>query len=270
MRFSFVLFLFLCPLFLFSQVDELVKKDPSGYEIGISTPSLIDKLMVTVPGIGGDPRLLIEKQSVKSYMMPVRKISGRASEMSYALASCLEFYSNLNKNYKDNLSPDFISLSLTQGGKSLNAREVFLFLIDQGTVSAAIVPFDSRTIPNAVYATPKYKINNYLHIFRSVSKGRQKVYETKKALMRGNPVIIELQASDQLKQQIRTTIWTPGKEATQSFPLVVVGYDSAQEAFEVRSTWGSSWGNDGYMWIRYQDFEEYALNGYVMVPSSAY
>lgn len=270
MRYCSVLFLLLSPFFLIAQVDELVKKDPSGYEAGISAPQLIDQLMMTVPGIGGDPRAMIERQSVKPYMMPVRQISGRASEVSYALASCLEFYTNLNKNYKDNLSPDFISLSLMQDGKTLNAKEVFLFLIEQGTVSAAIVPFDSRTIPNAVYATPKYKINNYLHIFHSVSKGRQKVYETKKALMRGNPVVIELQASNQLKEQLRTTEWTPNKEKDKSFPLVVVGYDSSLEAFEVRSSWGSSWGNDGYMWIRYQHFEQFAQNGYVMVPYSAY
>jgi len=260
------------PLCLSAQIDyNITKKDPANLELGVESPDLFDQLMLTIPGIGGDPRDMIEEQSIKPYMMPVRKIGGRASELSYAMASCLEYYTNLNKNYKDNLSPDYISLSLENQGKTVNAEEVFRFLVGNGTVSAAIVPFDSRTIPNAVYATPKYKITNYLHIFRPVTKGRQKVYEAKKALMRGNPVIIQLQADADFKQQIRTMAWEPSRNGNDDlYPIVVVGYDGAREAFEIRSSWGSSWGNDGYLWISYKDFEQHAQHGYVMVPHTTY
>jgi hypothetical protein len=264
-------FLLLFSVETIAQVDvKTMKKDAASMDLGIESPDLFDQLMFSVPGLGKDPRDMIEAQSIKPYMMPVRKIEGRASELSYAMASCLEFYTNLNNNYKDNLSPDYISLSLENEGKSVNPVEAFRFLVANGTVSAAIVPYDSRTIPNAVYATPKYKVMNYLHIFRPVTKGRQKVYEVKKALMRGNPVIIELEAGAGFKQLIRTAVWEPEKDNSHSYPVVVVGYDGSREAFEVRSSWGSSWGRDGYMWITYKDFEQYAQHGYVMIPFSSY
>jgi hypothetical protein len=259
------------PLAAVAQIDhELTPKNPALMKLGIDNVEWFDELMLDIPGIGGDPRAMIEQQSVKSYMMPVRKIRGRASELSYAVASCLEYYTNLNKNYKENLSPDYISLSLESAGQANNSGGAFKFLVENGTVSAAIVPFDSRTIPNAVYATPKIKIDNYLHLFRPETRGRQKVYETRKALMRGNPVVIELMAGQDFKQQLRTLKWKPAKDTDMVYPLVVVGYDGAKEAFELRSSWGSSWGNDGYLWIDYQDFEQYAKNGYVMIPHSIY
>ena len=68
--------------------------------------------MPTIEGVGGSARELLQQQSVKAYMMPVRKVGARGTELSYMLASCLEYYVNLDKNYKLNLSPDYITLSI--------------------------------------------------------------------------------------------------------------------------------------------------------------
>ena len=257
------------PFFASAQDDKMQSKAQESY-FGTSDLELIDRLMYTVPGIGRDPRDILERQSIKPYMMPVRKIEPRGSELSYILASSLEYYVNLNQNYKDNLSPDFLSLNLEGRGKRVTPQEGFQFLAEQGTVSASIMPFGSAVIPNAVYATTKYQINNYLHIVRDVMKGRQKVFEVRKALMRGNPVIIELQADDSIRSLIRQDTWKPPSKPTGLFPLIVVGFDETREAFEVLGCWGSAWGNSGYLWIRYDDFEEYVPNGYVMVPQPVY
>ncbi len=268
-RWLFFLLVFFIPLFSMAQEEDIKAKSQTA-EFGVTDLDLIDAMMITVPGIGRDPRDIIERQSIKPYMMPVRRVGARSGELSYALASCLEYYVNLNKNYKDNLSPDFIALSLENAGQRTTVSEAFRFLAEQGTISASIMPYDASTIPNAVHATNKYRINNYLYIFRDVMKGRQKIFEARKALMRGNPVIVELQADASIRNLLHHTTFEPGKESKQLFPLIVVGYDEGMEAFEVMSSWGSSWGNGGYMWIMYDDFEKYAINGYVMVPLPSY
>ena len=239
-------------------------------EIGVTNLELIDQLMVTVPGVGSNTRDMLMEQSVKAHMMPVRKVGFRGSDLSYTLASCLEFYINLEKNYKDNLSPDYITLSLQNSGKQVTVEEGFRFLVENGTVSAAIMPYDAGAITNAVYATPKYKINNFLYIFRDVTQGRQKIFETRKALMRGNPVLIELQADASFKNISGDISWKASRNGDQRFPLIVVGYDEGREAFEVRSSWGTGWANNGYIWISYDDFGKYTLNGFVVVPMAQY
>lgn len=282
---------FLIPLCVWSQNERVLSK-----EIGIKDPQAFDQHMITVPGIGKDPRDMLDMQTIKPYMMPVRKVSSDGEELAYTIASALEYYVNLNENYKINLSPDYLSLNLLAGNKTITAKDALQLLVDEGTVSASIMPYGSRSIPPAVYATQKYTIQNFLYLFRDVTRSSQRSFETRKALMRGNPVIIEFNAHPRIKDLLYTTELDMSKKAewvskavevkyldpallmtpdnkddeTKSYPFIVVGYDDNLEAFEVLSSWGRVWGSSGYIWIKYEDFEEFATTGYVMVPQTEY
>ncbi len=254
------------PLFAYSQDDKMTKRSAaSRAPFGVKQADMIDLLMPTIEGVGGTARELLQQQSVKPYMMPVRKMGNRSSEMSYMLASCLEYYTNLDKNYKMNLSPDYISLHIENNGKKPSFEEAFGFLAKQGTVNAAIIPYDAANLSDAAYSSQKFKITNFLHLFMEVTPARQRVYEVRKALMRGNPVMVELKANEEIKSVVGK-MWEPSGAPTQNYPLLVVGYDEAQQAFEVLSCWGRNWGSNGYIWISYDNFGKYVSNGYVLVP----
>lgn len=49
----------------------------------------------------------------------------------------------------------------------------------------------------------------------------------------------------------------------------IIGYDDNQYggAFEVVNSWGKEWGNEGFLWIRYDDFVKYTRYGYEMIPT---
>jgi Papain family cysteine protease len=255
--------------FISAQVDTLpfTEINVKGLNFGISKQELIDKLMPVLPGLGSNSRQMLTEQSVKPYLMPPRKLAGRGTAGSYAIATCLEFYVNFDNNYKVNLSPDYISLNVSKKGPS-NLKNAFQFLAVTGTVSAAIMPYGASTIPAAVYATEKYKVLNYLQLFREDLKTRQKVFETKKALMRGNPVLIEMKIPANFKDLKDTKYWTPVNPKTVStHPFIVVGFDQDLKSFEILSSWGNDWGNNGYLWVKFDDFGKYALNGYVIVPN---
>lgn len=245
-------------------------KSAAGMALGISAPEQIESFMYIVPGVGSSARDLLERQSLKPYMMPVRKTGFRGNDLSYATASCLEYYVNLGRNYKINLSPDFITLNLSGSGKSGNAKEVLAFLAEQGTVNAAIVPYDANELTGAVFSTPKYDVVNYLHIFTSLTRDRQRVFEAKKALMKGNPVLVELSTDGSLQNQIGTRYLKSVNAGTTVNSLLLVGYDENEEAFEIMSSWGSAWGNNGYILMKYDDFGKLAVNGYVLIPEEKY
>lgn len=247
-----------------AQEEKMTKRDASRAAFGITQAETIDLLMPTIEGVGGTARELLQQQSVKAYMMPVRKIGARGTELSYLLASCLEYYINLDKNYKMNLSPDYISLNIENNGKKATPLEAFTFLSQQGTVNASIIPYDASVISEAVYSAQKFKISNYLHLFREVTPGRQRVYEVRKALMRGNPVLVEVKANADIRSLVGRN-WQPSGEGTEVHPLVVVGYDENQQALELMSCWGRTWGTNGYIWMSYEDFGKYAQNGYVVI-----
>lgn len=237
--------------------------------LGIMSYEEINALLPLIEGIGTTSRETLQGQSVKSYIMPVRKVQQQGEEWAYVLSSCLEFYVNLDKNYKVNLSPDYVILNLISRDKNPGFRTAFEWLAEDGTVSAAILPYGSPALTSAVYATYKYNITNYLHIFRDISRPNQRVFETRKALMRGNPVIVEIRADESIEQQTGSRTMQV-KEGNVLFPFLVVGYDDLDESFELMGAWGRSWGNGGYVKLNYKDFGDFVENGYVIVPATGY
>jgi len=251
---------------VFSQIDTS-KINSKGIQIGISNADLIDEFLPLIPGLGSNSREMLTEQSVKSYMMPPRRAADQVPSESYALAALLEFYVNFKSNYKVNLSPDYINMSLAAQEK-FDLKDAFEFLVTEGTVSAAIMPFDASSIPRSVYATEKYRIKNYLKVVRPEMRAQHRVFETKKALMRGNPMLALIHVPEDFEDLSDTRYWISGKAKKQIIhPFIVVGYDQDLEAFEITSFWGNEWADNGYLWMEYDDFGKYVENGYVIIPS---
>lgn len=234
--------------------------------LGVTDAQTLDQMMFFIPGIGSSAGDLA-RQNIKSYMMPIRQAPDLGMEWAYALAGGVEYYLNLNNNFKDNLSPDFIALSLARGGVRPNIEDGLKLLIEQGTVSAAIVPYGSEVIPNAVYSVPKFGIRNFGYLFRPDARPRNKVFEAKKALARGNPVIISLNTAAGFNG-LRTASYNTDAPGAETHYLTVVGFDSTGQYFELRGVNGRDWGEAGYVRIGFDDFGRLAQTGYVLIPKN--
>lgn len=232
--------------------------------LGVTDLQTLDQMMLFIPGIGS-PSSDLSRQNIKSYMMPIRQTPNVNMEWAYALAGGVEYYLNLNNNFKDNLSPDFIALSLARGGVRPNIEDGLKLLIQQGTVSAAIVPYGSTVIPNAVYSVQKFNISNYGFLFRPEARPRNKVFEVKKALTRGNPVIVAL-STDAAFTSLRSSSYNTNVPGTETHYLTVVGFDNESQQFELRGVFGRDWGEAGYVRISFDDFGRLAQTGYVLIP----
>ncbi|MCF8244834.1 MAG: C1 family peptidase [Saprospiraceae bacterium] len=239
-----------------------------GMAIGISAPEMIDQMMVTMPGLGSNAKAMMNEQSIKTYLMTPRKVGERGTITTYILSACMEFYANFSKNYKVNLSPDFVAINLVKEGQP-DLKNGLRFLVTDGTVSADLMPYDSPNLPRNANNTDKFRIANYLQIFKETHRETQKVFEVQKALMRGNPVIVEMKVPRSFQKVANTRFWSAiGSTADQvTLPFMVVGYNLELEAFEIVSSWGTEWGTNGYLWIDFDDFGEIAQNGFVLVPT---
>lgn len=239
-----------------------------GMAIGISAPEMIDQLMVTMPGLGSNAKSMMNEQSIKTYLMTPRKVGEHGTITSYILSACMEFYTNYRKNYKVNLSPDYVAINLVKEGNP-DLKNGLRFLVTDGTVSADQMPYDSPSLPKNTSTTSKYRVANYLQIFKETSRESQKVFEVQKALMRGNPVVVEMSVPRNFEQVTNTRFWSAIGNQTEkiNLPFMIVGYNLELEAFEVVSAWGTEWGTNGYLWIDFDDFGEIAQNGFVLVPT---
>ena len=268
MKFIFpLLVIFLCAVQTpFAQIKDIQSTKGSveqTYELAIADAEKIDRLMPVMPGVGSHSRSLLDEKSVKPYLMPARNVGSVGQLWAYNLASLLEFYVNYDNNFKDNLSPDFISLSSVENSLENGLK----FLADNGTVSAAIMPYESTTISPVIHGAKKFKIRQYLKIFNTHHNKNEKIFETRKALMRGHPILIKIGVNQKFMDAKNIKYWhNVIKNPDIEVSMLVVGYNHDLEAFELMCNWGSDWAENGFIFMDYADFGKLATEGIVIVP----
>lgn len=114
----------------------------------------------------------------------------------------------------------------------------------------------------------KYKIKDYLAVFVQHYTEEEKVTSTKKQLINGYPVILGInipQVFSGIKKGVKTLEAEVTDLPAYGHALCVVGYDDYRGAFELMNSWGTDWANDGYIWIKYDDYARYAKYGYIAI-----
>lgn len=92
----------------------------------------------------------------------------------------------------------------------------------------------------------------------------------KLALSKGMPVVVGMAVPNSFEAALRSPIWQPstGDRVSESMghAMVVVGYDDSKYggAIEIMNSWGTVWGDGGFIWIRYGDFTKYTLGAYAL------
>jgi tetratricopeptide (TPR) repeat protein len=96
------------------------------------------------------------------------------------------------------------------------------------------------------------------------------VGETKKALYNKLPVIIGIPLTESFKNgsSINNGSWSPliNDKTIGGHAMCVIGYDDTKNggSFEIINSYGDNFGDKGFIWITYKDFEEYVEEAYVM------
>ncbi len=127
------------------------------------------------------------------------------------------------------------------------------------------------------YTTPRieeeasyYRISEYTRLFDKYDGKVKKIQAIKATLNDNLPVIIGMHIPKSFFWA--KDFWQPRETFSRDLPghaLTIIGYDDTKYggSFEVINSWGSDWGNDGFMWIRYGDliqFTEYAFDIHVI------
>ena len=111
-----------------------------------------------------------------------------------------------------------------------------------------------------------FKIKEFVTLFGKDDPEYTKVQMTKLSIAQLKPVVIGMEIRASLHELKRgDQYWFPGVGSQRhegSHAMVVVGYDDGKEAFEIMNSWGTSWGNEGFFWIKYKDFAQLTFFAY--------
>lgn len=129
-------------------------------------------------------------------------------------------------------------------------------------------PMCTDNIPAYIFSSAfNHRIDNYFRLFSSTADAQVKISKTKMALSEDCPVVIGMKCYQSFNSA--KDLWN-GVHDTYlgGHALCVVGYDDNKYggAFLIMNSWGTTWGNGGFTWVKYSDYAtdtKYAFQLYV-------
>lgn len=135
-------------------------------------------------------------------------------------------------------------------------------------------PYDCEKSPaaNSLTEAKNYKIKDYAALFYKDDAANLKIKKILQAIAHDNPVIAVLQVSPSFHQvEIGQEMWSPDTIETaplMGHAMVVTGYDKRLRKVELMNSWGPNWGDQGFIWISFDDFAKLAWFGFQLLPDS--
>ena len=119
----------------------------------------------------------------------------------------------------------------------------------------------------------RYPISDYVRLFgrrTATSTNDERILPVKKSLSEGKPVVIGMNTPMSFHSLRGRELWQPVENPNTNHgghAMCVVGYDDNKHggAFEIQNSWGTDWGNGGYIWIRYADFATWVNEAYEII-----
>lgn len=121
---------------------------------------------------------------------------------------------------------------------------------------SSFTPLCACEVPSNLFGDAlKYRITDYFTLFNSneTSEAR-KVSAIKKAISQNRPVLIGMEVYSSFDRA--EGVWNGKRDIHRGgHAMCIIGYDDNMYggAFELMNSWGTDWGNGGFLWVRYSD-----------------
>lgn len=126
-------------------------------------------------------------------------------------------------------------------------------------------------LPDALIEKAKpYRIQSFTRLTDKTDAEAVQIKKIQKSLSESNPVVIGMETLASF-MKCKSEIWSPsGNERSEGgHAMCVIGYDNSKGggAFQIINSWGASWANNGFVWVRYSDFLKYTRYAFEMVSN---
>ena len=233
----------------------------------IDTENLLEALNI--------PNDLPESFDLSEFLPPVGDQGELGSCTSWATSYYMKSFqekieSGLAYSEANTLSPSYTYNQLTTddcGGTSIS--ETLALIKDQGVAALDIFPYtedECSTQPGeaVVEAAKQARIADYKAL-----SGENMVAEIKTLLTQQQPIIVGAVLSPEFGKTDSFGL-TAYREHSIDYndvtchAMLVVGFSDEYNAFKLVNSWGEDWGDNGFVWIDYQAFEN------VSAPSASF
>jgi len=127
-------------------------------------------------------------------------------------------------------------------------HSAFDYLTSSKVPLESAVPYQAKTGTCTATSQGTYGIKNWGFVGDNYQKPT--VTEIKQALVAHGPIASSVRVTDAFQAYSGGTFDETDTGAT-NHAIVIVGWDDTRGAWHMRNSWGTDWGEDGYMWIKY-------------------
>jgi C1A family cysteine protease len=235
-------------------------------------PPPTDTTTITPPPPPVDTTVITPAPLPSSYslaMPPVRHQGSEGSCVSFAVTyarACEQYYKTGATSYNDAVnvfSPEYIFDQVAFSGCSGSVVTTSLdLLISRGVCTWQSMPYSSENgcsvVPTAAQTAEaaNFKITSYSRIIESDRTA------IKTMLASNHPVIASFTIDGSFNNAYPGFIWKSLTGNSGSHTIALCGYDDAKHAYKAINSWGTNWGDAGYIWIDY-DFLPVAASYYL-------
>jgi C1A family cysteine protease len=129
---------------------------------------------------------------------------------------------------------------------------VFEYLKTNSAALESEVPYKSRESGCVTAGTNKYRITAWGYV--KPDAGIPSVRQMKEALCKYGPLaacVKVTEAFQAYKSGVFDEFTECNGERDINHAITIVGWDDAKESYLIKNSWGTGWGDNGYVWIKY-------------------
>lgn len=206
---------------------------------------------------------LPSKVSYREQMTPVKHQDGVGACTAFAALAIKEFYDSKEYNQTIDLSEEWLYYKCKEIdgylGEGTYPRVAADVLLKQGVCEEKFWPYETQFPPKTRPAAGaelnalQYKISSYAYVPPNLTA-------VKTALAQNGPLLIGVKVWKNFFSIGPTgVVPTPAGEYIGGHAMCVVGYDDTKQMLEIKNSWGTTFGDNGYVWLPYSLFNSLIL-----------
>mgnify|MGYP000308034623 CR=1 FL=1 len=258
-------------------------------------PEVYMKVVKIPPLARGDYDELPNVVSLKNYVPPVGNQGSSGSCVGWSsvyAARTLAEQRRLNlsspeQRLNSRFSPAYIYNQIRLNKQSCEdgsyVSAALTLMRDQGVLPLAQFPYSDEycyrlPTPSEKQQAAAFRIDDFRRLGSRYHRSSLHL-STRKALHRGHPVVIGMLVGESFMQHegSASVQFSSGDDlaydnnSLQDYgghAMTVIGYDDTKDggAFEIMNSWGTDWGNKGFVWLKYHDYNRWVREAYELIP----
>jgi C1A family cysteine protease len=118
----------------------------------------------------------------------------------------------------------------------------------------------------------RHKIRGYNRLTKTGRNYDVDLEAVKQNIAQGAPVIIAAKVPNSFQDMMGKKVWKPNSSEKRNVnklgghAMCLIGYDDTRKQFEIQNSWGTQWGDKGFVFVSYADFKIFCREAYGIFP----